>query len=491
MRPTHQRALTQQNTRADTLEVAPSPSVPLRTALAGESLHVKQFLIAGTLAALTLAAAPQAHSQQPIPDAPHPQATIPPVTPGLAGPSTSTSAPPDPDQAPVGSTLPSSPAPAQAAQPSGVSDHDFVGDAAPDTSATSLPTLRLNSNFVEVPFTVKDSKGQLVPGITWRDVRVFENGIRQHMQVFTVDPVPLSIAIVIDQSMSHDTMTRVNNALGALPSVFAPYDAVAVFTYNNGPRMQTDFTSGTSARLSAVIEQSKSEGRDAMFYDAGSALGGSSPIKLNGGAEDHINPLTSGGPGSPQGLSHDQVPREVHTLNDAILMAGEALSHAAKGRRRIIYVISDGKEYGSTAKTKQVIKYLQTNQISVYATLTGDSAEYGMGFIEKIHLPLEMRDNILPQYTNATGGQTVSEYRTPDIERSFGRIAEQVRTQYTVGYYSREPITDGKFRTLEIRVLRPNLDVIAKKGYYPTPQAFSVPNAEPVSSAPHQPDNPQ
>ncbi len=450
---------------------------------------MKQFLIAGTLA-LTLTAAQHALSQQqPIPDAPHPQANIPPVTPGLA-PSSSTSATPDdPDQPPVGSTLPSNPTPAQTGQSANAIDHDFVGDAAPESHASDITTLRLNTNFVEVPFTVKDSKGQLVPGITWRDVRVFENGVRQHMAVFTVDPVPLSIAVVIDQSMTHDTMTRVNNALGALPSVFAPYDAVAVFTYNNGPKMQTDYTSGTSARLSAVIEQSKSTGRDQMYYDAGEAL--SQGININGGAESHINPLTSGGPGSPQGLSHDQVPREVHTLNDAILMAAESLSHAAKGRRRIIYVISDGKEYGSTAKTKQVIKYLQENQIAVYATLTGDSAEYGMGFIEKIHLPLEMRNNILPQYTNATGGQTVSEFRTPDIERSFGRIAEQVRTQYTVGYYSREPITDGKFRTLEVRVLRPNLDVIAKKGYYPTPQAFSSPNPEPISSTPRSSNTPQ
>ncbi len=448
---------------------------------------MKQFLIAGTLA-LTLTAARQAYSQQPIPDAPHPQATLPPVTPGIA-PTSSSSAPADPDQPAVGSTLPSSPkSTAPDDQPSTL-DHDFVGDAAPDSHASDLPTLRLNTNFVEVPFTVKDNHGGLVPGITWREVRVFENGIRQKMAVFTVDPVPLSIAIIIDQSMSHDSMTRVNNALGALPSVFAPYDSVAVFTYNNGPRMQTDYTGGASPRLAAVIEQSKSTGRDQMYYDAGEAL--SQGINLNSGAEKNITPLSGGGPGSPQGLSHDQVPREVHTLNDAILMAAESLSHAAKGRRRIIYVISDGKEYGSTAKTKQVIKYLQTNQISVYATLTGDSAIYGMGFIEKIHLPLEMRDNILPQYTNATGGQTVSEYRTPDIARSFAKITEQVRTQYTVGYYSREPITDGKFRTLEVRVLRPNLDVIAKKGYYPTPQAFSNPHPEPSSSAPRNPTTPQ
>ncbi len=453
---------------------------------------MKQFLIAGALA-LTLTASRQAYSQQPIPDAPHPQATIPAVTPGLAAPSSSTSAAADdPDQAPVGSTLPASPKAspdaAQNEKPSGLADHDPAGDAPPDASAAALPTLRLRANFVEVPFTVKDNKGNLVPGLDWREVRVFENGVRQHMQVFTVDPVPLSIAIVIDQSMTHDSMTRVNNALGALPSVFAPYDAVAVFTYNNGPRMRTDFTSGTSARLSAVIDQSKSPGRDAIWADTSGPM--SQGIDLNNGAEANLTPLTAGGPGSPQGLSHTTVPREVHTLNDAILMAGEALSHAAKGRRRIIYVISDGKELGSTAKTKQVIKYLQENQISVYATLTGDSAVYGMGFIDKLHIPFQMRDNILPIYTTATGGQTVSEYRTPDIERSFAKIAEQVRTQYTVGYYSREPITDGKFRTLEVRVLRPGLDVIAKKGYYPTPQAFAN-NPEPYASAPRQPGTPQ
>jgi VWFA-related protein len=170
------------------------------------------------------------------------------------------------------------------------------------------------------------------------------------------------------------------------------------------------------------------------------------------------------------------VPREVHTLNDAILMAAESLSHAPKGRRRIIYVISDGKEYGSTAKTKDVIRYLQTNQISVYATLTGDSSVDGLGFLDRIHLPLTMRDNLLPVYVAATGGQAFAEYRTRGIENSFAKIAEQVRTQYTVGYYSREPFIDGKFRKLEVRIMKPNLQVIAKSGYYPTPQAQTPPS---------------
>ena len=435
---------------------------------------VKEILIAGALAfgfGVQQAESPQAlpaapQQQQAIPDAPKPSTTLPAVTPGIGSSATSSSnVTPDTEAAPA-TGLPASPQATTPANPE--------TDAAPDLPVSGqgvekLQTLVLQSNFVDVPFTVKDNKGHLVPGLTWRDVRVFENGLRQHMSVFTVDPFPLSIALVIDQSMPYDTMTRVNNALGALPAAFSAYDEVAVFTYNNGPKMQTDFTAGQSARLQAVVERSKSTGREPMYYNPGEAL--SKGIALNGGAQDHINPLTSGGPGSPQGLSQQQVPREVHTLNDAILMAAQATTKAGRDRRRIVYVISDGKEYGSTAKTKDVIRYLQQNKISVYATLTGDSSVSGLGFLDRVHIPLQMRDNILPVYTNTTGGQTFAEYRTRGIESSFAQIAEQVRTQYTVGYYSREPFIDGKYRKLEVKVLRPNLQVIAKDGYYPTAEA--------------------
>jgi len=121
-------------------------------------------------------------------------------------------------------------------------------------------------------------------------------------------------------------------------------------------------------------------------------------------------------------------------------------------------VISDGKEYGSTAKYKDVVRYLQTNKIAVYATMVGDPTIPGLGFIDRIHLPFQMRDNILPLYAGATGGQIDPEFRTPSIARSFAKIAEEVRTQYMVGYYTHEPFIDGKYRKLEVKVLRSEPD---------------------------------
>ncbi len=415
--------------------------------------------------------------QSTIPDAPRPQTPgVSGVTPGKGTTPTnngleSTSAVEDPDQAPVDSTLPQS-------KVMPADDSDTPPELPGAGKGPGVFTLRTGVNFVEIPFTVKDSKGRLVPGLTYRDVRVYENGARQHMQVFTVDPFPLSVALVIDQSLPFDVMNRVNSALGALPSAFAAYDEVAVFTYNNGPKMQTAFTGGQSARLPAVIEQSKSTGREPYYYAPGEGLGGG--ININGGQQEHINPLTTGhGPGSPQGVA--QVPRESHTLNDAILEAAKATAKAARGRRRVIYVISDGKEYGSVAKTKQVIEYLQTNKIQVYATLVGDSSVSGLGFVSHLHLPLMMRDNLLPVYTTATGGEFYAEYRTKGIEESFSKITAEQRNEYTIGYNTREPFIDGKFRKVEVRVLRPNLEVIAKDGYYPSAMDARSPQVQPIS----------
>ena len=417
--------------------------------------------------------APQ--QQQAVPDAPRPQTSLPTfgnVTPGSgtgtgAAPTTAPATPaPAPDdfqtQAP-GSSLPSaSPAPRSA------DDGPAPDLPAPGQGQGAITTFSTRTNFVEIPFTVKDSRNQLVPNIQWREVHVYENNLRQHIAIYTTDAAPLSVALVIDQSVTFDEMTKINNSLAALQGAFTPYDEVAVFTYNNGPRMRTDFTAAQSARLTAVLDQSKSVGREPMFYDTGTALGNN--INLNNDQAMTTMPLTNPNHGgTPTG--NINVPQEAHTLNDAILEAAKALTHAGKGRRRIVYVISDGKEYGSTAKTKDVIKYLQTNKIAVYATLVhGIPTIKGEGFLDKIHLPLQMRDNLLPVYTAATGGQTDPEYRQKGIEASFAKISEQVRNQYTLGYYSHDPFIDGKFRKIEITVSRPNLTVAAKAGYYPSAQ---------------------
>ncbi|MEO6924477.1 MAG: VWA domain-containing protein [Bryocella sp.] len=429
--------------------------------------------------------APVLVAQQEIPEAPKPQTlptlnTIRPVGSTIpdAPPPANLGAPAKDDQLAPGTSLPASPTPAAAAQDDGpLPELPAAGEG---SKAFRLTT---RVNFVEVPFTVKDSKGRLVPALTWRDVRVFENGQRQRLAVFTTDPFPMSVALVIDQSVTYDTMRKINDSLQALQGAFAPYDEVTLFTYNNGVQQRTPpnalskdgFLGAQTARFGAILSQSKGKGREPYMN-----MGG--PLEQNQIRNNQlVDPNTAATPNQQTVYSTPE--KEYHTLNDAILMAAQAVAKAGPGRRRIVYVISDGKEYGSKASEKEVIRFCQTNKVTVYATLVGDSAIPVVGFLDRIHLPYTMRNNALPRYTESTGsGAPDYEFRQGGIEKSFQRITLQARTQYTVGYYSHESIYDNKFRRLEVQVMRPGLSVIAKPGYYPTPEPSR--GARPVQRKP-------
>lgn len=452
----------------------------------GSRIKTTGTLVAGALGlALAVSSGTAQSSQQNIPDAPRPQAlpqlnTMTPVGEALPPtPAQQTSAPADSSSAPTaqdvkdnGGIEPTSKLPS-AADKEAVTDTDSgpVPTLAPGTTGT----IRVHVNFVNLPVTVKDSKGKLYPGLKWRDFRVYENGVRQNIAYWSADPFPLSVALVIDQSVDSQTMEKVNASLHALQGAFTPYDEMAVFTYNNGVTEQTGFTAAQSARLGVVLDRSKSAGRDQVWYGGGPL----SQTTYKNGFD--VDPNTS--PTHSAAGNQVQYPeKEFHTLNDAILTAAAELAKSEPRRRRVIFVISDGKEYGSKAKEKDVIKFLQARNIAVYATLVGSSGVPGMGFLDRVHLPLTMRDDVLPRYAAATGGQCDPEFRIKNIEDSFAKISEEVRSQYTLGYYSHESVLDGKFRTVEVRVLRPNLEIISKKGYYPTASAASI--ATPTAKVP-------
>jgi VWFA-related protein len=409
----------------------------------------------------------RAQQQPTVPDAPVPQPHQPlsggdgsPITPGKGAGTEQTV----PSSSSTATQDPTAEAPAQPPA------RDEVQTTPPDLPAPGEGMEKLKSdisidvNFVEVPVTVKDSKGKLVAGLTFRDFNIYENNSREPLKLFTVDAAPLSIAFVIDQSLTSDVMYKVNNSLDAIQGALTPYDEIAIFTYANGSQERTGFTGAQSSRVPFVLSMTKTAGTDMLVPVNSGPLAGCS-IRENGNCVDpNLNP------GGSVGGETMSIPKEIHTLNDAIFAAAKELSTRPKGRRRIIYVVSDGKEYGSKVTFKEVLRYVQTNKIAVYGTAVGDSARWGEGFVSRIHLPFTMYDNILFKYTAATGGTLDSENGLNGIEKSYARIAEEARTQYTLGYLSHESIYDSKYRSIDVRVSRPGLEVIAKRGYYPSAQ---------------------
>ena len=361
------------------------------------------------------------------------------VTPGEGAPPATTSS----SGAPTAPGQPSATPAQQPAPPSNVPPPVIPPKGQGPSVATY--TLRTRVNFVLVPVTVKDSHGAILPGLTHNDFQIYEDGVQQRITFFTEDPFPLSVAFVIDQDLPADTMRKVNEALAAFQGAFAPYDEVSVYTYATHVSQVTGFTGAQSPRLTATLQRVKSPGR---YMEVPSNTGpmAEGPT-INGQMVDpNVTPTHDG---NFIGI----IPKENYVLNDAILRAATDLSQRGRGRRKMIYVISDGKNQGSTASYKAVIRYLLTNQIAVDGTLVGDSALPVYGFLDRFHIPWQMADNLLSKYASATGGILDAELSRNAIESSFARVAGQVRNQYTLGYYSHISVLDSRFRKIEVRVL--------------------------------------
>ena len=332
----------------------------------------------------------------------------------------------------------------------------------PNPSAQDqLYTLVVHTNFVQVPVTVKNKEGRMVDGLLPGDFSVYENNVKQKLTFFSADPFALSVAIVLDLGMSDSAVQEVNQTFPALVGSFAPYDEVALYTFSSTVSEVNDFT-GATQKLSALLNQMRTtRGKN----DGPPVLSG--PLAPNG-------PIINGAPvGSPTEPVYTP-PKEARVLNDAILRAALDLSKRGRTRRKIIFVISDGREYGSKASYNDVKRVLLSNEIQVKAVAVGSAALPLYGKIERLHLPKEGYGNLLPKYTAATGGGApYTRLSRNAIEETYAEAMSEARNQYTLGYTPSRPKTPttSPYRTIEVRVAHPDLTIQAKDGYYPFPAA--------------------
>jgi VWFA-related protein len=357
--------------------------------------------------------------------------------------------------APIPSDTPA--ADPQNEQASAAADEPPAGKHDPTAGDTGRESFRITVpvNFVTVPVTVKDSEDRPVYGLLKRDFTVYENDQPQDIKFFTSDPFPLSAAVVLDQGMSDTMMRKVNASLDAISGAFAPYDEVALYTYANIVQPRSDWQAVTDSFI-AALKRSRNSGR------TGGVPVTSGPLASG--------PTVNGHPVDP-GTPHVMTPnRESHVLNDAIVRAANDLSKRDKSRRRIIFVISDGQEDGSSTSYNDALKLLLTNNIQIYALGVDTAAIPVYEKLARARLPHFGTGNILPKYVSATGGQLITEFSRDAIEQAYAQLTGQARNQYTIGYTPTNVTpTSAPYRSIEVRVRRPGLRVYAKDGYYPLP----------------------
>ncbi len=414
----------------------------------------------------------QDQQNQTIPDAPSavqppPAIPNPPVTPGSAGqnPQSQPSQTPPPTQPSSQETAPPDETPAGPAPPLNVKTVPEGGaTASANDTQEQFFKINVNVNQVIVPVTVTDESGRMVSGLLAKDFVVKENGKKQTLNFFTSDPFALSAAVILDLGMKDVDVQKVNHTFSALQGALSPFDEVSIYTYSNAVSQLSGWTAAGQKLSEALANLATMSGRN------------NGPQIVDGPLGPH-GPMINNMPVDPSTPTVYTPAQESHVLNDAILRAALDLSKRSRDRRKIIFIISDGRESHSNASYRDVLKVLLSNNIMVYGIGVGGSAIPVYNKVQRIHLPRFGYSDILPKYASATGGEVSNELTRTGIEDAYSRLMGAARNQYTLGYVSHEPLV-GQHNEIEILVdrpscrrssLRPCVDVIAREGYYAMP----------------------
>src|SRR5262245_53320912 len=121
----------------------------------------------------------------------------------------------------------------------------------PQESQEKPYSLRIPVELVLVPVTVEDGDGKLVAGLQKQDFLLLEEGVPQHIEYFSSDPVPLSAVILIDRSTDAATQNMLKETLLSLVESFSTFDEVAVFQFEHTTDKVQDFTSNKDDLLNA------------------------------------------------------------------------------------------------------------------------------------------------------------------------------------------------------------------------------------------------
>ena len=291
------------------------------------------------------------------------------------------------------------------------------GDKAEELTPGQISTVTVN---VRLPISVSDSKtGRFIVDLKQADFEVLEDKEVQRIESFLPQTeLPLDIAVLMDTSNS------------VKPKLKFEKDAAVSF-------LQTMLTSRRDRALFATFD---------------------SQVELHQDFTNRLDLLTR---------AIDKVKAQGETrLYDAIYQVCEEKMFASPGRRRAMVIISDGDDTISEKELKDAIDLAQRSETVVFVISTKAGGFFGVqaGTVDR------KEDKEIKRLAEETGGRAFFTAEVIELERSFTRIANELRSQYIISYSPSNEKFDGKFREIEVRL--PNhkdYRIRAKKGYAAIP----------------------
>ncbi len=307
----------------------------------------------------------------------------------------------------------------------------FLPLLAGSTFGQDLPSIRVEVNLVNLPFSAKDEKGQLVRTLTKDDVEVLEDGVPQRVTHFSLGgESALSLGLVADVSGSQKDFLKDHrrDLRDFLKNVAQKRDRAFLLCFGNNLRLVAPLT----AEMGQITEQLEQFQKAKRIEDYQTI--GPKEIRVSGTA-----------------------------FYDAIYhAAADVLGKVDEGRRTLI-VFSDGEDNSSAHHMLETIEACQRAGVQVFCVRYTELSrgrwtarnKYGKGVMERL--------------ARETGGLDLDATDVDDLRPQFRQIAEILRASYDLGYSSSNPDRDGTFRKIQLRSKRPGLTFRHKTGYYAKP----------------------
>jgi len=305
--------------------------------------------------------------------------------------------------------------------------------SSPSDQDQPAATVKVNVNVVQLFFNVKDKKGALIPSLTKDDFEILEDGKPQTIKYFAADSnLPLTLGILIDSSGSQTRVLDMEKEVGGdfLTQILRDKDLAFVISFDVDVDLLQDFTNSIHALKVAL--------NSAKINTAGG--GGTGIPGLGGGTVPTV--------GTPRGT----------LLYDAVYLAAHDELAQQVGRKAMI-LLTDGEDQGSQLKIKDAIEAAQKSDSIAYVLLCADRAFYGFGGYSG--------DREMRKLTEETGGRVIEVgNKFQKLREGFDQIANELRSQYNIGYTPTNDKLDGTFRKVEIHVKNKDYKVQSRNGYY-------------------------
>ena len=290
----------------------------------------------------------------------------------------------------------------------------------------SEETIRINSDLVNVVVTEAGRPSNASLNLKQEDFEILEDGVPQEIANFSREAdQPLKMVMLFDTSLSVEHVLDFERRAAArfFERVIRPQDRAAVFSVSTDVLVLREFTNKVPLLIDATRRLQ--------------ALGATS-------------------------------------LYDGIYLAADYLK-AARGRR-VIVIVSDGGDTTSNKSLLEALAQAQKSDAIIFAVFTGNpwhsqnlrdlAAERALETLTGETGGEVLKPKLTPFKNGSRHGEESDEISLKELEVAFDSLAEQLRTQYVLGFYSTNEKRDGSFRKLSVRIKKPGYHARARTGYY-------------------------